>query len=116
MRSYLFYEKVDLLRIKAHLTHSFRNILQLYCVLVRTQPQQLLVGNIHMEIIRRYLTEAAKPHLKSDLNLGRESTQHFIGREVYAMQRHLHRLLSINIYRKHHLNRSRHKFHSPPGK
>ena len=63
-----------------------------------------------------YLTEAAKPHLKSDLNLGRESTQHFIGREVYAMQRHLHRLLSINIYRKHHLNRSRHKFHSPPGK
>ena len=118
MRSNLFYEKIDLLRIKAHLTHSVRDILQLYCVLVRTQPQQLLVGNIHMEIIRRYLTEAAK---KKGIKFGIWIEPEMVNPKSELYEKHKDWVIHLPnrdeyYFRKHHLNRSRHKFHSPPGK
>ena len=78
----MLYQKIHLCRIEAYLAHPFRQILNLYRILVGTQTEQFLIGHVNMKIISVNLPEMTQTNLKRDLHLGRESAQHLVGRKV----------------------------------
>ena len=57
-----------------------------------------------MEVVCRDLAEAAHANLKCHLYLGGEGTQHLVGGEVDAVERHFDRLLRIDVHGQGHLD------------